>query len=266
MKRTITVLLTLALITSAAFVGLAGTAAAGGADDHHDDHGDTDDLRIASSNIDQSQGVSQTNDIEQNAAQFNNQEATGIDIGEIVNDGDGNGDNGDGGEAAIETITWYRNLGQSGNIQQLAQATWNGEQFVITTATPNIDVSVSVEETNSADDPTEVDWEYTIPGQGEGRAPDFVRVTSNGDTCDFDVTGEESPFTGTVTVCEPTDGGNGDGNGNGDGAGSDDSFTGTTGDQTINQVLEQNADADNSNSQNAEASSWNGILNSITAG
>ncbi len=55
MKRTITVLLTVALIGSLMFMGFAGTAAAGG-----HDHGED-----ASANVDQGQNVAQQNNNDQ---------------------------------------------------------------------------------------------------------------------------------------------------------------------------------------------------------
>lgn len=257
MKRTLTVLMTLALIGSMAFVGFAGTAAAGG--NHHDD-GDSSDDRTSAASVTQSQSVSQTNVIEQNASQYADQDATGVDIDEILNgdgdDGDDNADNGgnDDGSAAqagIQTVTFQKFNGQTESYY------WNGTGFDTENNNPRYTLTAQ-DEFDDDGNPLAADWTYD--NQGQGQSPVSATVTNaDGTTCTVDVAGQSS---GQIEACDTTDD-NGDNGDNGDGT---DGIEGSTGNQTVNQIVDQDADASNSNAQNADASASAGDILSVLLG
>lgn len=98
---------------------------------------------------------------------------------------------------AIESITFYQ---EYGNLHELAEAKWNGEEFVIETHDTNDDVSVTVTEYDKNGDPVEVEWEFEGVGQ-KLQGPHFVRTTSESGTCDFDVDTSTYPYRGTATGC-----------------------------------------------------------------
>ncbi|PCR92705.1 hypothetical protein CP557_11550 [Natrinema ejinorense] len=75
-------ILTLVLVASLLLVGFAGTAAASGTADTADtaDVDDDDDNQLAAAAVVQNQEVAQVNDIDQNANQTAEQEATGFEV------------------------------------------------------------------------------------------------------------------------------------------------------------------------------------------
>ncbi|ELZ13007.1 hypothetical protein C478_08808 [Natrinema thermotolerans DSM 11552] len=93
-------ILTVALVASLLMVGFAGTAAASGTADTAgeaaglgDEDTSTDDNQVAAAAVVQDQTVTQLNDIDQNASQNVEQNATGIDIGIGIGDDDTDSDN-----------------------------------------------------------------------------------------------------------------------------------------------------------------------------
>ncbi|ELY81162.1 hypothetical protein C487_03678 [Natrinema pallidum DSM 3751] len=242
-------------------MGFAGTAAAGG--EHHDDDDDKriGDLGIAETNIEQGQDVSQVNQIEQNALQFADQNATGVDVdfNERVMDG---GDNGaDGTQPGIQTVTFTQSEGPN----PVAVFEWDGDEFVLIDSIQSVevgDITVTATAFNEQGEPIEAT--YTLnDGLPPGQAPTTATVASNGQTCDFtvpEVTGApDLPVSGTVSVCST------DGNGDNGGTGGV-TIDGSTGDQTINQTLEQSVDASNNNGQTANGSAFSGNLAALIAG
>ncbi|ELY82282.1 hypothetical protein [Natrinema gari] len=253
MRRTSTVLLTLALIGSLAVMGFAGTAAAGG-EDHHDDK-PTGDLGIAGVNIEQGQDVSQANQIEQNALQFADQNATGVDIdfGDINGDDGDNGDNGNGalfqGEVtnceypdgpAISNIQFYDT---DGNL--LVKFEWTGTSFE--------------PEGGDAMGVTITDVEFKEPNE-----PNLVRWTSEEPISEVVVKAgtTECDFPGDTSAESMSNNGNSNDDGTTDGT----SIEGSVGNQMLNQTLEQSVDASNNNGQTATGSAFSGKLAALIAG
>ncbi|ELY81085.1 hypothetical protein C488_02106 [Natrinema pellirubrum DSM 15624] len=260
--------MTLALIGSMAFVGFAGTAAAGG--NQHDD-GDSSADRLSASSVSQSQSVSQTNVIEQNASQYADQDATGVDIDEFLTGDDGaaddddeasdgnnsDGNNSDGATTTIETLTFYRAAGNSPGDVLVGTERWLGSGF------SNDNVDVNVEESVDGD-PVKVSWDYTGTGTSDNKIVRIEVGTSSGDLCE--VTYDSPQESGEIgpdqceslgdTPDETPDETPDDGN----------SVEGSVGNQTVNQIVEQNADASNSNAQNADASASAGDILSVLLG
>ncbi|MBZ6494079.1 hypothetical protein KWG76_03970 [Haloterrigena longa] len=271
--------MTLALVGSMAFVGFAGMAAAGGG--HHDDKADdSGDDSLAASSVSQSQTVSQTNVIEQNASQFASQDATGVDIDleDVMDDGDDgtDGDDGENGvddgedtQTGIQTVTFIR---EEGN-QPYATFEWDGDddEFDLESSMgqgDNIDLTPG-EARASDGNPLDATWTFDPPGASEAQTPVRALVTnSDGTTCTFEY--GDAQLEGSVEACEPDNGGNG-GNGdnggdNGDNGDVTDGIEGSVGNQTVNQLVEQNADASNSNTQSASANAFSGDLAAMISG
>ncbi|RZV10988.1 hypothetical protein BDK88_2216 [Natrinema hispanicum] len=121
------------------------------------------------------------------------------DDGDTVGDGDGDSaDDGtegaDNEAAAIDTITFYNDDG--GELEQLAQATWTGDQFAVEKIDKNDEISLNVKDYNE-NGPVEVEWTYE--GYAGADAPDIVRIAADGETHDYEVDTTSYPFTGTVS-------------------------------------------------------------------
>ncbi|RQH00499.1 hypothetical protein [Natrarchaeobius oligotrophus] len=112
MKRALAITLTVAMIGSLAFMGLAGTAAAGEYPKDKDKNGDVDPIIVddgptieqtAGAAVVQGQNVNQQNVGEQTAVQEAEQDATGIDGDANVNVNVDDGDNGDSTNVEVGT-------------------------------------------------------------------------------------------------------------------------------------------------------------------
>ncbi|TMT87114.1 hypothetical protein E2L06_11190 [Haloterrigena sp. H1] len=133
--------------------------------------------------------------------------------------GDGDGDSADDGTeehdsevAAIDTITFYNDDG--GELEQLAQATWTGDEFAIEKVDKNDEISLNVKDYNE-NGPVKVEWTYE--GYAGADAPDLVQVNADGETRDYEVDTTRYPFTGTVSSYDMSED-------NGDNSTGDDDF------------------------------------------
>jgi hypothetical protein len=190
MRRTITLLLTVALVGSMITIGASGALAA----DKHDHDHDTDEYHDHDTDEHQKyllvEDQYRKHDYDKDKYKKHYKDKKHHDKHKKHHDKHHHKD-------AIESITFYQDYG---NLHELAEATWNGERFVIETHDPNDDVSVTVTEYDKHGDPVEVEWEFEGVGQ-KLQGPHFVRTTSESGTCDFDVDTSTYPYRGTATGC-----------------------------------------------------------------
>jgi len=145
------------------------------------------------------------------------------DDGDVVGDDGDSADDGtedhDSVAAAIDTITFYNDDG--GDLEQLAQATWTGDQFAIEKVDKNDDISLTVKDYNE-NGPVEVEWTYE--GYAGADAPDLVQVNAGEETRDYEVDTTRYPFTGTVSSYDMSEDDGDNSTGDDDNSTGDDDF------------------------------------------